>query len=158
MNKAVFLDRDGVINAEVGNYIMRMDDFVVHPFAIRHIKLLHKNGYKIIVITNQGGIAKGLYSHQALAEMHALLLHLAEGCIDEIFYCPHHPDYSQCLCRKPDSIMIEKALAKYNIDASQSIFIGDKQRDMDAAAKAGVKGFLIDENQDWGFIAEQLIR
>jgi D-glycero-D-manno-heptose 1,7-bisphosphate phosphatase len=69
--------------------------------------------------------------------------------ITEVYYCPHHPLTSECLCRKPGSLLVEKAIAKYRIDPSVSWFIGDKQRDMDAGAAAGVKGILIEPNEDW---------
>ncbi len=161
MNKAVFLDRDGVINVEIGDYITRYEDFKLLPHAIRYIKELHQAGYKIIVITNQGGIAKGLYTRSELFAMHLSMneeILLSGGKIDEIYYCPHHPDFGHCLCRKPASLMVEKAIAKWQIDPSKSVFVGDKQRDIDAANGAGVKGVLIHENQDWGFVLEDLLK
>ena len=160
MNKAVFLDRDGVINLEVGDYIQRVTDFKVLPHAIQNIKKLVENNYKIIVITNQGGIAKGLYSLNDLAIMHQLMIEEVEkggGKFDEIYFCPHHPESGACLCRKPGSLMVEKGIAKYNIDPKQSVFIGDKERDIVAANGAGVRGVLIHENQDWSFVVDELL-
>jgi len=159
MNKAVFLDRDGVINKEIGDYITHKDHFEILPFVTKHLATLHKKGYKVIVITNQGGIAKGRYTPEELHEMHDSLMNevlQAGGMIDEIYFCPHHPDYGNCLCRKPASLMVEKALAKYRINPAFSVFIGDKQRDIEAAAGAGVRGVLIEENQDWGFVLDEL--
>lgn len=159
MNKAVFLDRDGVINRENGEYVSRPENFVILPHAPKYIARLNKKGYLVIVITNQGGIAKGLYTHATLDEMHQHMLREIKatgGHIDAIYYCPHHPDFSKCICRKPESQMIEKALAKFQIDPQQSLFIGDKQRDMDAAAGAGIRGIIIEENEDWGFVLEDL--
>jgi D-glycero-D-manno-heptose 1,7-bisphosphate phosphatase len=150
--KAVFLDRDGVINYEVGDYIMRLEDFKILPHVITGLKKLQELGFLLIVVTNQGGIAKGLYTHQTFQSMHDYLdkeLEKHQIKITEVYYCPHHPITSECLCRKPGSILVEKAIAKYGIDPSLSWFIGDKQRDMDAGAAAGVKGILIEPNEDW---------
>lgn len=161
MNKAVFLDRDGVINVEVGDYIKRIEDFDVHPHAVSNIKRLHDAGYKVIVVTNQGGIAKGFYSCDELMAMHDKMMaemHAAGAVIDEVYYCPHHPDYGMCLCRKPLSLLVEKGIAKYGIDPAQSVFIGDKQRDIEAANGAGVAGILIHENEDWTKIIDNLIQ
>jgi D-glycero-D-manno-heptose 1,7-bisphosphate phosphatase len=161
MKKAVFLDRDGVINVEVGDYIKKIEDFFVLEHAVVNIKKLHAAGYKIIVITNQGGIAKGMYTLNELHSMHDKMLaqfHAEGADVDEVYYCPHHPDFGMCLCRKPSSLLVEKALAKFNIDPAQSIFIGDKQRDIESANGAGVKGFLIHENEDWSGIIDDLIK
>jgi D-glycero-D-manno-heptose 1,7-bisphosphate phosphatase len=160
MNKAVFLDRDGVINKEIGDYIKRKENFELLPHAIKHIVELYKKGFLIIVITNQGGIAKRFYTKAQLEEMHAFMqatIEQAGGLITEVFYCPHHPDFGLCLCRKPASLLAQKALSKYTIDAAQSIFIGDKQRDVDCAEGAGIKGFLINENEDWGRLVKPLL-
>lgn len=161
MNKAVFLDRDGVINHEVGNYITRFEDFHLLPFAVGHIRNLCDAGYKVVVITNQGGIAKGLYTHAELDRMHKALhdaVQQAGAQIDAIYYCPHHPEFGNCLCRKPGSLMVEKAIARFQIDPTRSVFIGDKPRDMEAAEGAGVRGILIHENSDWGPIVEELLK
>ncbi len=160
MNKAVFLDRDGVINQEIGDYIKRKEDFTLLPHAVKYIAALHQRGIKVIVVTNQGGIAKGLYSHQQLADMHGLMhkaVEQAGGKITEVYYCPHHPDFGECLCRKPGSLLAQKAVAKHHIVAGESIFIGDKQRDVECAEGAGVKGFLIEENEDWGKLIQQYL-
>ena len=146
--KAVFLDRDGVINVERG-YTHRLEDFVILPDLMEVLQLFQKNGYLLIVISNQSGIAKGLYNQ---AEVEVLHKYMAEEFgkkgikLSEIYYCVHHPDVSNCICRKPDSLFVEKALARFNIDASASYFIGDKERDVEAAEKAGVKGILIEAN------------
>ena len=146
--KAVFLDRDGVINVERG-YTHRLEDFVILPDLMEVLQLLQKNGYLLIVISNQSGIAKGLYKQ---AEVEVLHKYMTEEFgkkgikLSEIYYCVHHPDVSNCICRKPDSLFVEKGLARFNIDASKSYFIGDKERDTEAAEKAGVKGILIEAN------------
>lgn len=160
MNTAVFLDRDGVINYEVGDYIKRFEDFKLLPHAVKHIAALTQKGIKVFVVTNQGGIAKGLYSIFELDKMHQYMVAEVEkagGKITEVYYCPHHPDYGMCLCRKPGSLMVQKAVAKYNINPKTSVFIGDKERDIVCAEGAGVKGFLIDENEDWGRFVPPLI-
>ncbi|MGB3946535.1 MAG: HAD family hydrolase [Bacteroidia bacterium] len=148
MNKAVFLDRDGVINVERG-YTYRLEDFVILPDLIEVLQLLQKKGYLLIIVSNQSGIAKGLYKQADVEILHAHLLEVFKQnniTLSEIYYCVHHPDVTKCICRKPDSLFVEKALARFNIDASKSYFIGDKERDTEAAEKAGVKGFLIEAN------------
>lgn len=151
MDKALFLDRDGVINHDPGDYTMSLSEFVILPTVIQALKLAHSKGYKIIIITNQGGIAKGLYDH---AEVHRMHEKLQQSCIAEgfqithFYYSPHHPDYSKSLSRKPGSLLMERAIARYKIDASQSIMIGDKSRDVECAAAVGVKGIQIPTNDD----------
>lgn len=150
--KAVFLDRDGVINHEVGDYIMRLEDFKILPHVVPCLQKLQAAGYLLIVITNQGGIAKGLYSHQTFEAMHHYLdteLAKHQIALTEVFYCPHHPITGNCLCRKPGSLLVEKAISKYHINPANSWFIGDKQRDIDAGNAAGVPGILIAPNEDW---------
>lgn len=151
MNKAVFFDRDGVLNKEIGNYVCRIEDFEVLPDAVECMAMAQANGFKVIVITNQGGIDKKLYSHADLATFHQVLVNACASqgvIIDEIFYCPHHPTIGNCLCRKPGSLMIEKALAKYQIDPNRSIMIGDTDRDMEAAAACNVLGIRVQPNAD----------
>lgn len=153
MNKAIFLDRDGVINIERSEYTFNNDDVLWVPQIDEAIQVLKNKSYLLIVITNQSGIAKSIYTHKHVEIIHNRIKNeVAKGAITEIYYCPHHPDFSMCLCRKPNSSMVEKALARFNIDPNQSFFIGDKQRDIDAGEKAGVKGILIEQNTsilDW---------
>ncbi len=150
MNKAVFLDRDGIINVEIGDYIKRFEDFTLIPQLGESLALLKSKGFLLVVITNQGGLAKNLYSTEELDKMHAFLIQEMKKfgvSFEEIYYCPHHPDYNgKCLCRKPGSQMVEKAIARFNIDPSKSYFIGDKQRDIDAGNAVGVKGILVESN------------
>lgn len=152
-NKAFFLDRDGVINRELGDYVTKLSDFEILPHAIQAMKKFQEAGYLLIIITNQAGIAKGLYSHETLNEIHNYLKKTLkkEGIkITEIYYCPHHPDFNgKCLCRKSGSIMIEKAITKFNISAKDSFLIGDKARDIEAGEKVGLKGLLIDSNENY---------
>lgn len=160
-SKAIFLDRDGVINHEVGDYIMRLEDFKILPHVGSGLKALQDAGFLLIVITNQGGIAKGLYSHNEFEKMHAYLdkeLAKFDVRLREVFYCPHHPQTGNCLCRKPGSLLVEKALSKYNINPALSWFIGDKQRDMDAGMGAGVRGILIEPNENWVPYIQEMIQ
>jgi D-glycero-D-manno-heptose 1,7-bisphosphate phosphatase len=147
-NKAIFLDRDGVINVERG-YTNRLEDFVILPDLIEVLQLFKQKGYMLIVISNQSGIAKGLYTQQDVEALHSYLvaeLQKNNIILDEIYYCVHHSDVSRCICRKPDSLFVEKALARFAIDPSQSYFIGDKERDVEAGEKVGVSGILIEAN------------
>lgn len=159
-NKAIFLDRDGVLNQELGDYVCRLEDFSVLEHNYAPLLELQARGYLLIVITNQGGLAKGWYADKTLGQMHAHLQKLyADNGIEltEIYYCNHHPDFNgKCLCRKPNSIMIEKALARFQIDASQSYFIGDRERDMIAGEAAGVKSILINSNQSIAEVLNQI--
>lgn len=148
-NKAIFLDRDGVINHDPGDYTMSVDEFHILPTVLEALKKLNDHGYLLILITNQGGIAKGLYTHGDVAEIHASFLascRQAEVKITDIYYSPHHESTGKSLSRKPGSLMVERALARYDIDPKTSYMIGDKQRDLEAAAGAGVKGVLIPTN------------
>ena len=149
MRKVIFLDRDGVINMERGTYTYLPEHFEYTPDFWKNCKQLQDWGYEFIVITNQGGIAKKLYGKPAVialnnkiksdAELHGVRILAA-------YYCPHHSEIESCFCRKPDSLMLEKACAKYNVDKSRSYFIGDNQRDIDAATKTDIKGLLIPKN------------
>jgi len=161
MKKAVFLDRDGVLNKELGDYVCRLEDFKVLEHNFTALKELQDRGYLLIVITNQGGLAKGWYSVEVLDRMHTQLIssYAKQGVlISEVYYCNHHPEYNgKCLCRKPGSLMLEKALARFEIDASQSYFIGDRERDVIAGEAAGVTGILIDSDQPIGEILSFII-
>lgn len=149
MNKAVFLDRDGVINQEISDYVYRVEDFKFNVGLFAALRLLQEYDYKLIVVTNQGGVAKGRYTHDEVNKVHSFMLNrlTKEGIqIDDVYFCPHHHTITPCLCRKPNSMMLEKALAKHQIDASKSFLIGDNERDVLAGEKAGVKGILIESN------------
>jgi D-glycero-D-manno-heptose 1,7-bisphosphate phosphatase len=145
-NKAIFLDRDGVINISKDRYyVYSMADWTLTPRLYEALKLLHSSGYLLIVITNQGGIAKGLYAMSDVEKLHQSMQSQAAAYgipIEELYCCPHHEDYGRCLCRKPLPLLLQKAAARYDIDMAQSYFIGDSPRDMDAAAAAGVCGIM----------------
>lgn len=151
MQKAIFFDRDGVLNREIGDYVCRIEDFEVLTDSVASIQLAKSHGFKVIIITNQGGIDKDLYTAEELASFHQVLIDACEAAgteIDDIYFCPHHPIKGKCLCRKPDSLMLEKAIAKHRLDPSKCLMIGDTERDMKAAEKAGVKGLLIQPNTE----------
>ncbi len=151
MRKAVFLDRDGVLNKELGDYVCKFEDFCVLEHNFVPLLELQERGYLLIVITNQGGLAKGWYSQETLQQMHDHLIgsYASQGItITEAYFCNHHPDYNgKCMCRKPGSLMLEKAMARFDIDPSLSYFIGDRDRDVFAGEAAGVKGILINSDQ-----------
>ncbi|GGC12831.1 D-glycero-alpha-D-manno-heptose-1,7-bisphosphate 7-phosphatase [Dyadobacter sediminis] len=138
--KCIFLDRDGVLNVDRPNYVYNPDDLVIPKGVAEALQLLKKAGYLLIVITNQAGIAKGLYTAENVLEIHRQMQLISGNALDDIYYCPFHPDFTgNSLSRKPDSLMLEKAMAKYDIDPEQSWMIGDHHRDMQAGQKAGVK-------------------
>ena len=160
MNKAVFLDRDGVVNREIGDYVTKVDHFVLNKGIGEAIKLLKQNGFFVIVVTNQGGISKGFYSLEEFYVINKFMISLLknEGAeIDEVYFCPHHPDVTKCLCRKPEPLMIEKAIARFDIDREKSYLIGDAPRDVLAAERAGVKGILVEPNADIMYVVEKII-
>ncbi len=149
MKNIIFLDRDGVINIERGEYTYKINDFVFVDSIFENLKLLQNNGFQFIVITNQGGISKGFYNKKDVFLVHQYMIQKfnRQGInILDIYFCPHHDRVEKCLCRKPLPLMIEKAVAKHRVNKTKSFFIGDSERDRIAAEKAGVKGFLIEKN------------
>jgi len=162
MNKAVFLDRDGVLNHEIYDYITRVEDFEILEYQIPPLKKLFDEGYLLIVITNQGGIALKRYTEQELGVMHQMLRNAfvkLNADIAAFYYCPHHPSVGgECKCRKPLSGMLIDAIDMFDIDPALSVMIGDKPRDVEAANGAGVKGIEIvpDEQIDYNLVKKVL--
>lgn len=151
MQKALFLDRDGVINHDPGDYTKSVNEFTINPNVFSFLKQAQDLGYLLIVITNQGGIGRRLYTKRDVDEIHDFLRSEAKKYGVEfsgIYYCVHHPITSACLCRKPGSLLIEKALYAHNINAASSFMIGDKDRDIECAEHAGVKGIKVEVNHD----------
>lgn len=148
MNKCVFLDRDGVINKDFVDYAYSLDRFIILPGVREGITLLKNAGYLIVIITNQSGIAKGIYTRSQMQECHDYLQREVDQQIDKIYYAPGHPSYSESLSRKPGTLMFEKAIAKFNIDISNSWMIGDKKRDLIPAIKMGLKTIQVDGHDD----------
>ncbi len=149
MKGAVFLDRDGVINHDPGDYTKSIEEFTILPDVLEAFKLIKSNDYGIILVTNQGGVAKGLYPVENVLEIHDYLRSEAESVgveIDEIYFAPYHEDYGRSLTRKPDSLMVERGLAKFQLNPENCVLVGDKERDLESGLKAGVKGIQIEVN------------
>ncbi|HLN72113.1 MAG: D-glycero-alpha-D-manno-heptose-1,7-bisphosphate 7-phosphatase [Methylococcaceae bacterium] len=150
MNKAVFLDRDGVlINNSQYYYIWEADQMEFIEGVFDNLKLLQQNGYQLFIVSNQGGISRGLYTREDILKLHEQMIttfnsHQIQ--IRDILFCPHHPDHEKCLCRKPASLMIDKLIAKYDISKAASVMIGDSESDMKSAQLAGIKGLRVTPN------------
>jgi len=145
VEKAVFLDRDGVLNEERGDYTWRLEDFRVLPDVRESLDLLKKRGFRLIVITNQAGISRGIYTISDYQECHKRLQQEVNGLIDDDFYSIYHPEITASLSRKPDSLLFERALAKWKISPSDSWMVGDKIRDLIPAEKLGIKTLMINQ-------------
>ena len=152
MNKAIFLDRDGVlINNEHHYYIWESSQLELIEGVLENLKLLQQKGFKLFIVSNQGGIAKGLYTKESIITLHEQVIHTFlknQIILSGIIFCPHHTEIEKCLCRKPQSLMIDKLIAKYELNVQESIMIGDSESDMEAAAMAGVQGIRIPPNQN----------
>jgi D-glycero-D-manno-heptose 1,7-bisphosphate phosphatase len=161
MNKCIFLDRDGVLNVERGDYTFMPEDFVIADGVTEAVSKIKQAGYLAVVVTNQAGISKGLYTREQMQVCHDILMEKTDQLIDKIYYSPYHPSFSESLSRKPDTVMLEKAIAKYDIDASQSWLVGDRARDIECGQRMGLKTILITENQldrcHPDFVAESLL-
>lgn len=146
---AVFFDRDGVLNRDAG-YVFRPADLIWTEGAREAVKAINDAGYLAFVVTNQSGIARGLYEESDVQKLHAVMAEeLAKlgAQIDRFEYCPHHPDgiveryRGTCRRRKPEPGMITDLAAQYNVDMSRSFLIGDKDSDLEAARTAGLTGY-----------------
>lgn len=143
-NRAAFIDRDGTM-AKDAHYCSRPEDFELFPYAAKAIRLLNKCGFKVIVVTNQSGIARGYFTEETLAQIHEKMkdeLAKQEAHVDDIYYCPHHPD-DCCDCRKPKPKLIVQAAKEHNIDLGHSFVVGDLQIDIDMGKLAGCRTILI---------------
>ena len=143
--KCVFLDRDGVINIDDVNYTYKVEDFVLVEGVVEALNLLKSKGYFLVLITNQSGIAKGIYTHEDVVKCHAYMHEITGHTIDDIFYSPYHQNFTKSLGRKPGSLLFEKAIAKHGIDISKSYMVGDRGRDLVPAKKLGLKTVHIKE-------------
>ncbi len=151
MHKAVFLDRDGTIIEQMG-YINHFSRIKIFPFAVEAIRLFRQANFKIIVVTNQAGVAKGYLTESLLQEIHERMLLQFESLgakIDRLYYCPHHPregkgEYKKdCNCRKPKTGMLDKAVHELDIDLHKSFVIGDRDSDIEMAYKARVRSVFV---------------
>ena len=150
-NTAVFLDRDGTINEEVG-YLDSLDKLELYPNSFEAIRLINKSGMLAVVITNQSGVARGYFSEDFVRSVHLRINEILQAkgaCIDRFYYCPHHPTEGKgrylksCDCRKPEPGMIIKASEELDIDLSSSYMVGDAAKDIELANRVGAKGILV---------------
>jgi D-glycero-D-manno-heptose 1,7-bisphosphate phosphatase len=159
---AIFLDRDGTINEQMG-YINHLTRFRIIPGAAEAIRRLNDLGYLTIVVSNQSGVARGYYPLELVHEIHKLLeqkVKEEEGArIDAVLFCPHHPqgvvpEFSvDCRCRKPRTGLIDQACRTFGIDLSRSFMIGDMCTDLEFANRAGIKGIMVETGYGLGEIA-----
>jgi len=153
MNQAVFLDRDGVINEVLTHrvkFVNKPEDFYLLDGVGEAIHKLNKNGYKVFVVTNQGGIGLGYMKEKMLKKVHQKMksdLRAFNALIDDIAYCPHKP-YEGCACRKPKPKMIIDLADKHGIQLSGSYMVGDRKPDIEAGKDAGVKTVLVGNRKE----------
>jgi D-glycero-D-manno-heptose 1,7-bisphosphate phosphatase len=148
---AVFLDRDGTMIEDVG-YLSRLEDITPYPWMVDSIRALNRAGLAVVVVTNQSGIARGLFTEDRLADVHARIDDLITGGgarVVAYYYCPHHPDGTVaafakvCDCRKPAAGMVERAVADLDIDVKRSYVVGDKWIDVALARTVGARAVLV---------------
>jgi len=147
--RAVFFDRDGTLNQDLG-YVGRVEDLILIPEAIQTVKELNENEFLVIVISNQSGVARGFFSQKNVEAIHQKIKEdfLKMGAaIDAFYYCPHHPDEG-CCCRKPSPKMVVTAAKRFQIDLGRSYFVGDKLSDVKTGLAAGCKTVLLKSNNE----------
>lgn len=166
MRPAVFFDRDGVLNVDDG-YVFEPNKINWIDGAAEAITSVNRAGYFAFVVTNQSGVARGLYEERHVQALHSWMsseLGKRGAVIDAFEYCPHHPEgmiaeYRRTFeCRKPKPGMIDSLARRYPVDLTKSFLIGDKQSDMAAAAAAGLSGHLFSGQNVGDFVAELLVR
>lgn len=145
--KCIFLDRDGVLNKDYVDYAYTLDKFEVLAGVPEAITKLKEAGFVIVIITNQSGIAKGIYKKEDVYICYNELQRVCDNQIDDMFYAPYHESVTASLTRKPNTLMFEKAISKYNVDIEQSWMIGDKERDLTPAKKIGIPRLIQVDNQ-----------
>jgi D-glycero-D-manno-heptose 1,7-bisphosphate phosphatase len=150
-NKALFLDRDGVINFDRG-YVYRIEDFEFLPGIFEFCRVALDKGYKIFVITNQSGIGRGYFTEsdfKALTDWMLVEFTQRGISITQVYYCPHHPEHGlntyqvDCDCRKPKPGLLLRAMEEHSLSAKESVFVGDKESDLTAASAARVQGVKV---------------
>lgn len=151
MRRAVFLDRDGTL-LEEGNYVDRLDRLVFFPYSIDSVRALNHAGLAVVVVTNQSGVARGMYSEEFVRESHQYIdqkLEAVGARIEGYYYCPHHPEGSvkalrrDCECRKPKPGQLQQAAAELNLDLAKSFIVGDRWKDIEAGEAVGARGILV---------------
>ena len=146
--KCVFLDRDGVLNEDRGKYTYRVEDFFIPEGVDKALQLLKEAGFLLIVITNQAGISKGLYTSGDMDRCHEYLQAETSYMISDFFYSPYHPTITRSLSRQPESLMFERAIGMHNIDAESSWMIGDSERDLIPANHLGIETILVGSDEE----------
>ena len=161
-NKAAFLDRDGTINVDK-DYLYKTEDFEYLPNVIEGLRLLQAQGFLLVVITNQSGIARGYYTEEDFLRLDKWMQDDLRSKGVEIaasYYCPHLPNGAikqyaiKCDCRKPKIGLFEKAIKELDLNPAQCIAIGDRQRDLCFCKEAGCRGYLVGKNKDYTDILE----
>ena len=157
--KAIFIDRDGVINSDVGHYyIYKTKDFILNKGIVESLKAFYEAGFLLIVISNQGGVDKGVYTNADVESVHAKMQSLLADSgvqLTAIYYCPHHSYVQKCLCRKPLNLNIEKAISRFNIDRKASWMIGDSERDIEAGKLSNLNTLKLESNENlYPYVAE----
>ena len=145
MNKLVILDRDGVINHDSDDYIKSPEEWVPIPGSLEAIARLHREGYKVIVATNQSGVGRGLFDMDTLGRIHARMLEAVRakgGEIDAIFYCPHKPE-DNCGCRKPQPGLFQEIAERLKVNLNGVYAVGDTERDITAARLVSARPVLL---------------
>lgn len=157
MEKAIFLDRDGTINVDV-DYLHETDKLVFIDGTVEALALLKRQGYKLIVISNQSGIGRGYFGAQDVERLHAYMNHILQehnAAIDAFYYCPH-VEQDRCTCRKPQTGLIDRAVAEWGIDLTRSYMVGDKEADVMTAVNAGCRyGLLLSGHAVSGVLQEK---
>lgn len=139
MNKCVFLDRDGVLNVDDPNFTYHLSRFEIIPGVPEALYMLKEAGFMLVVVTNQSGIAQGIYSQREMELCHILLQQACGHVIDHIYFCPYHPSVTESLTRKPGTLMFEKAIARFELNTAACWMVGDKSRDLVPARQLGIR-------------------
>jgi len=150
INKAIFLDRDGIINKEKKDYVKTVDELEIFPNIHNSIKKLKENGFMIVVITNQSAINRGFSTHEKIKKIHDKIQNylISHGVsIDAFYYCPHRPD-ENCECRKPKPGLLTKAVNELSIDPAKSWIIGNNDSDVIAGESVGCKAIKISDPKE----------
>ncbi len=151
MERIVFLDRDGTLNEEV-HYLHRREDLKLIPGVPQALRLLKQAGYRLVVVTNQAGVAEGYYKESDVEALHRYMNRVLEregAAVDAYYYCPHHPEHglgkykTQCRCRKPGTGMFEMAEKDFEVDKAHSFMVGDKLLDVEAGRNYGIASILV---------------
>ena len=157
MNKAIFLDRDGTINVDNG-YVHKKEDFKLLGGVVEGLKLLQDNGFLLIIITNQSGIARGMFSEAKYLEFQDWIaeeLAKRDVKINATYYCPHM-DEDECTCRKPKLALFEQAAQEWEIDWEESYAIGDNERDLKICTSTATKGYLISHERNKNILEPEI--